>query len=240
LTELGLKATTANLNLKANQASPTFTGVATVPQIMFNLNSDIPTLTTRSVGTKLVLYPSLSSVQADYAIGVEGSHMWLSIAGDAVGNGFKFYGKNTNVATISGTGNFSCNGGVTCSSQSVNGDLTVSGNVNLTSFLPIKPWAGCEVRMSGTTVTVSQSTGYNTMTAANVIRSAVGVYTISIPLHPYVNNFTPVLTARTANATDFFYPTCKFISPTTTTNIVVYMRNGAVLFDGDFFFATIP
>ena len=94
--------------------------------------------------------------------------------------------------------------------------------------------------MSGTTATVSQSTGYNTMTALNVIRSAVGVYTISFPPHPYVNNFIPLLVARTANASDFYYPTCKFISPTATTNIVVYMRNGAALVDGDFFFATIP
>ena len=94
--------------------------------------------------------------------------------------------------------------------------------------------------MSGTTVTVSQSTGYNTMTALNVIRSAVGTYAISFPPHPYVNNFIPLLVARTANASDFYYPTCKFISPTATTNIVVYMRNGAALIDGDFFFATIP
>ena len=137
--------------------------------------------------------------------------------------------------------NFTVAGNVLANGNlAVDGTLTVAGSVNLTSFLPIKPWAGCEVRMSGTTVTVSQSTGYNTMTALNVIRSAVGVYTISFPPHPYVNNFIPLLVARTANASDFYYPTCKFISPTATTNIVVYMRNGAALIDGDFFFATIP
>ena len=123
----------------------------------------------------------------------------------------------------------------------VDGTLTVAGSVNLTSFLPIKPWAGCEVRMSGTTVTVSQSTGFNTMTALNVIRGSVGVYTLSFTPHPYVNNFIPYVVARTSDATVFYVASCKFISPTTTTNIVVYIRNAATaLVDGDFFFATMP
>ena len=125
---------TTALAAKAPKESPTFTGTATVPQIMFDNNSNAPSLTTRSAGTKLVLYPCLSSAQADYAIGVEGSNMWLSVAGNEVGNGFKFYGKDTNVATISGNGNFSCNGGETCSGLTVNGALLV-GTTNVATAL---------------------------------------------------------------------------------------------------------
>ena len=58
--------------------------------------------------------------------------MWLSVA-DA-GNGFKFYGKTTNVATISGNGNFSCNGGVACSGLTVSGALLV-GTTNVATAL---------------------------------------------------------------------------------------------------------
>ena len=123
---------TTALAAKAPKASPTFTGTAIAPQIMFDYNSNAPTLTTRSEGTKLVLYPSITSAQADYAIGVESSNMWLSVA-DA-GNGFKFYGKTTNVATISGNGNFSCNGGVACSGLTVSGALLV-GTTNVATAL---------------------------------------------------------------------------------------------------------
>ena len=60
---------------------------------------------------------------------------------------------------------------------------------------------------------------------------------------PFTSKFKyifPNIIARTADGTGFYYPTIKFISPTTTTNLVVYMRNATSLVDGDFFFCTIP
>jgi hypothetical protein len=39
-----------------------------------------PTLTTRSVGSKLVFYPSLSSADADFAIGIEGGTLWYGVS----------------------------------------------------------------------------------------------------------------------------------------------------------------
>ena len=53
------------------------------------------------------------------------------------------------------------------------------------------------MRMSGTTPTEFASSGSNTTVVANVVRNAVGTYTIPIPLHPYGNNCTPSVTART-------------------------------------------
>jgi len=61
-----------------------------------------PAVTTRSVGTKLVLYPGVSATSVDYGIGVESNHLWLSAA-DA-GSGIKLYANTTQlaVANISG------------------------------------------------------------------------------------------------------------------------------------------
>lgn len=50
-----------------------------------------PTLTTRSNGTKMVLYESLSGSALDFAIGIEAGAMWVS------GNGIKFYGSTPSV-----------------------------------------------------------------------------------------------------------------------------------------------
>jgi hypothetical protein len=48
-----------------------------------------PTLTTRSVGTKIVLYPSLSGVSVDFGLGIDSNVMWFS-AGTTVSS-FRWY-----------------------------------------------------------------------------------------------------------------------------------------------------
>lgn len=62
----------------------------------------LPTTTTRSVGTRLVLSPTLTGSRADYALGMASSTFWMSTA-DSTGQ-FSFYGGTTVAATLSGTG----------------------------------------------------------------------------------------------------------------------------------------
>lgn len=61
-----------------------------------------PTFNSRSAGTKLVLYPSISSTSSDYSIGMEASAIWFSVENQFAS--FNYYGGNTKVASISGTG----------------------------------------------------------------------------------------------------------------------------------------
>ncbi len=77
-----------------------------------------PTFTTRSIGTKLVLYPALSGVQTDYALGIEPATLWSSVPVSSDSFGFRWYGGTTQAAFLSGAGN-----------------LTLSGSVNATSIL---------------------------------------------------------------------------------------------------------
>ena len=70
-----------------------------------------PTLTTRSLGTKIVLYPSLSATNADYAFGIESATLWSSVSDST--SQFKWYAGTTNIATLSGAGNLSVTGTVT-------------------------------------------------------------------------------------------------------------------------------
>ena len=68
-----------------------------------NTGLGAPTLTTRSAGTKLTVYPNVDSSGVDYGIGMEAGAMWLSVH-DETGS-YKFYANANVVATLSGTGN---------------------------------------------------------------------------------------------------------------------------------------
>lgn len=58
-----------------------------------------PTMTTRSVGTKLVLYPSLSSTATDYAIGIQSGEMWFSGSGN-----YLWYAATTQIMGLTSAG----------------------------------------------------------------------------------------------------------------------------------------
>jgi hypothetical protein len=61
-----------------------------------------PAVTTKSAGTKLVLYDGIGSTSVDYALGIEGSHLWFSTTNTATG--FKWYANTTNIMTANTTG----------------------------------------------------------------------------------------------------------------------------------------
>lgn len=108
-------------------ATPTFASAtlnnATGPQLSFTGATSkwitwttggaaAPSFTTRSVGTKLVLWDGVTPTTGDFAIGIEDSNIWNSVPG-TTGFGFKWYGGTTNIATLTGTGNLSISGTLT-------------------------------------------------------------------------------------------------------------------------------
>lgn len=67
--------------------------------ILWNTNGvAAPAFTTRSAGTKLVLYPAVSGSNVDYALGIDSTTMWMSVY-DTPG-AFKWYWATTNGATL--------------------------------------------------------------------------------------------------------------------------------------------
>jgi len=64
-------------------------------RIEFNAQGvNAPTFTTRSVGTKLLLYPLVDATNVDYAIGIDSGTMWFSLP-QATAHFFKWYGGTT-------------------------------------------------------------------------------------------------------------------------------------------------
>ena len=71
-----------------------------------------PAFTTRSAGTKALLYPAISGSQVDYAIGINAATLWQSVPVASSSFYFKWYGGETPVATLDGTGAFTAIGGI--------------------------------------------------------------------------------------------------------------------------------
>ena len=80
-----------------------------------------PTLTARSTGAKIVLFPNLSASATDYALGVESSGMWQSIPTSTSTHNFRWYGGTTQIAQLSGNGNLTVTGTVSTPSITLNG-----------------------------------------------------------------------------------------------------------------------
>ena len=72
---------------------------ATGNRIDWNQNGvAAPAFTTKSVGTKLVLYPALSASQVDYALGIENSTLWYSVP--TTSQNHKWYGGTTEMMKL--------------------------------------------------------------------------------------------------------------------------------------------
>jgi hypothetical protein len=90
-------------NSTADGGGQIFLNGATGNRIDFNTNGvAAPAFTTRSAGTKLVLYPNISGSRVDYALGIEGSTLWYSV--DQTSAQHRWYAATTQLADLKGTG----------------------------------------------------------------------------------------------------------------------------------------
>jgi hypothetical protein len=153
-----------------------------------------PSLTTRSAGTKLVLYPALSGSTVDYAIGIDSATLWSSVAENDNSFNFKWFGGDIVVANLSGTGNFTTAGAIVVnstnpSSSSATGALIVKGGVGVAGNLYVGAGIqntpiGNTTASTGAFTTLSASAGIwansttastSTTTGAIVVAGGVGL-----------------------------------------------------------------
>ncbi|OFX28444.1 MAG: hypothetical protein A2X08_13525 [Bacteroidetes bacterium GWA2_32_17] len=80
---------------------------ATSNMLYYNNNGvAIPSLTARSAGTKIVLYPDFTAgSKTDYALGIASSVLWYSIPQNTSAFSHRFYGGTTELMCIRGDGN---------------------------------------------------------------------------------------------------------------------------------------
>ena len=97
-----------------------------------------PSMNTRSLGTKIILYPQLSSNLVDFALGIDGYTFWNSVPS---GDPFRFawYGGTTAVATLSGSGNLDVIGTITAGGNAVQRGLTSASTASGETALFVSP-----------------------------------------------------------------------------------------------------
>jgi len=105
----GSQFTSTQANSTSTGGGQIYLNGTTGNRIDFNQNGvAAPTFTTRSVGTKIVLYPNIGASTVDFAFGIDSNTLWSSVQDSA--QQFKWYAGTTNVASLSGTGTFTVNG----------------------------------------------------------------------------------------------------------------------------------
>jgi hypothetical protein len=121
-----------------------------------------PSFTTRSVGTKLTLYPALGASAVDYAIGVNSATLWNSIPGNDAAQFFKWYGGETEVASLSGTGNLILVGDLQVKGGDITTDQTTFNLLNATATT-------LNIGGAATTLSIGAATGTLTINNANTV-----------------------------------------------------------------------
>jgi hypothetical protein len=157
---------------------------ATGNRIDFNTNGTAaPSFTTRSVGTKIVLYPLVGASSVDYAFGIEPATLWSSISDSS--NQFKWYAGTTNIATLFGTGQLVLGTtsltGTASQPLQVTGGAYVSGNLGIGTTNPTSKLDvfGGNIRAFGTVAPafiVTPTSGSSYIFGANTGITGGGIY----------------------------------------------------------------
>jgi len=135
---LGIKGTGNILNVNGNSrvgintTNPSFSldvlGTINSNLNIFNTSTGVsaPTFTSRSIGTRNVIYPFLSATSVDYSQGINTNQLWTSIPQNSSTYSFKWYAGITNIMTLDGTGSLTTNNATINNSFLVNGGASAN------------------------------------------------------------------------------------------------------------------
>jgi hypothetical protein len=110
-----------------------FLNSTTGNRIDFNTNGvAAPAFTTRSAGTKIVLYPNVGAASVDFALGIESNNLWFSTV-DNTNGGFKWYHGTTNTMSLLTTGILSVVTGFRINNAATSGQYLRGNGTNFVS-----------------------------------------------------------------------------------------------------------
>ena len=111
------------------------TGGSGANMVISNVNGFAsPTVSTRSAGTRFVIYPQVGASTTDYAIGVESTYAWYSTPSPTVG-GHKWYSATRNTMMLDYAGNLSLyNGGGLTFTGGTSGTITLTPPATVTTY----------------------------------------------------------------------------------------------------------
>jgi hypothetical protein len=132
-----------------------------------------PSLSTRSIGSKIILRPEISSNTVDYSIGVETDNLWFSSNG-----GVKWYNKNNVIMNLESSGSLSITATTNATGLGTGGALTVNGGGSISKDL----YVGGYLYVNG--VNTSSISGLTTVGSF----SGTSVYQIVVNINKTLQN----------------------------------------------------
>lgn len=184
-----------------------------------------PTTTTRSAGTKLVLYPDLSTTQNDYALGVESGHLWFT-TGNGILGGFKWYANSVNIMTSNAAGLTLNSGQLNVGNSTVNSSIaqtTASIGANSTATA-LYVAANGNIGLGNSTPTYRLHVGASARVEG--VFSAGGVGKFSVDAANFSDGRLVITTDPTGNATNFS-PNANVGIGNSTPNAKLYVQGTA-------------
>jgi hypothetical protein len=153
-------------------------------RIDFNNNGiAAPIFTTRSVGTKIVLFTTLSGSNVDYAFGIDNNTLWNSVP--STSQQFKWYAGITTAATLSGIGTFSATT-LTSTVAAGTAPLTVT-STTVVPNLNVSQLNGLSAATSGISNIVARD-GSGNFSAGTITATLTGTATTATELNT-ANNY---------------------------------------------------
>jgi hypothetical protein len=93
----------------------------------------VPDINTRSVGTKIVLWPQVDDTGTDYAFGLDTGVMWSSVHDST--KSFKWYAGATAILTLAGTGDITLAGDLAVNGGDITTTATTFNLINTTATI---------------------------------------------------------------------------------------------------------
>lgn len=174
-----------------------------------------PSFTTRSLGSKIILYSDLSANSCDYAIGIDTSSLWFSLPKNNNDLSFKWFHGTTNTMSLEPQGSLQLKGTTNSQGAGTGGTLTVLGGTAISKDLYI----GGNIYVNGQNMSIISG---NTIIGNY---TGTGVMTISnIPIGTTMNNTNyKIIGSLTTTTNNTNVYTVNFKSLTTTTfDAVIY------------------
>jgi hypothetical protein len=151
-----------------------------------NTGTGVPVLTTRSAGTKIVLYNDETGSTTDYALGISSGVLWNSVPANI--DGFQWWGGNTEAASLGGTGNLTLgtsNTG-TITAGTYNTDTLTSTSLTLSGAAPVISASttntGLTLQANGSGTLVLGNTTGGTINLGTASTTAIGIGNTSAAL----------------------------------------------------------